>query len=447
MTDLPTGWAWTTLGEICEQRYGKALPADRRGDSFDIPVVGSAGVMSSTTSPLVSEPCIIVGRKGNAGAVQVFEVPTWPIDTVFYLPVPRCLDINFLAYQIAAANLGQYSSSTATPSLRREDLTSLKLAIAPLEEQRRIVAALEDHLSRVEAGVESVRRGWQRVDALIRQVLREAIPIPGPEHWRRAAVSEAGSVELGRQRHPDWHSGPNMRPYLRVANVFEGRIDTSDVMEMDFPPDVFEKFRLAEGDILLNEGQSPELLGRPAMYRGELGEVAFTNSLLRFRSNSNVDPEWALLVFRRHMRSRRYLRDMRITTNIAHLSAGRFKKVEFPIPPMSEQKKIVQQVHGQLAAVDRLAADLKKTARQANHLRQSLLREAFSGRLVEQDPRDEPASALLERIWAARANAPKVRRRRKKQVKAAEPVREIPADRPLPEQMGKGTQEAFDLGL
>ena len=92
-----------------------------------------------------------------------------------------------------------------------------------------------------------------------------------------------------------------MRPYLRVANVFEDRIDLTSLMEMDFPPKEYSRFRLVKGDILLNEGQSPELLGRPAMYRGEPSEVAFTDTLLRFRARSDILPEWALLVFRRHM--------------------------------------------------------------------------------------------------------------------------------------------------
>jgi hypothetical protein len=122
-----------------------------------------------------------------------------------------------------------------------------------------------------------------------------------PGDWVRSTVGLAGRIGLGRQRHPDWHTGPNMRPYLKVANVFEDRIDTSVLMEMHWPDDTFERFRLRPGDILLNEGQTPDLLGRPALYRGSPPEVAFTNSLIRFVAGTSVLPEFALLVFRRHM--------------------------------------------------------------------------------------------------------------------------------------------------
>jgi type I restriction enzyme S subunit len=75
-----------------------------------------------------------------------------------------------------------------------------------------------------------------------------------------------------------------MRPYLRVANVFENRIDISDVLEMNFTPEEFEVYALEYGDILLNEGQSLELVGRPAMFKNEIEGACFQNTLVRFRT-------------------------------------------------------------------------------------------------------------------------------------------------------------------
>ena len=86
--------------------------------------------------------------------------------------------------------------------------------------------------------------------------------------WRLRRIDELGKVIGGRQRSPH-HTRGARRPYLRVANVFDGYIDGSDVNEMPFTDDEFEIYRLAAGDVLLNEGQSLELVGRPAMYRGD----------------------------------------------------------------------------------------------------------------------------------------------------------------------------------
>jgi type I restriction enzyme S subunit len=259
-----------------------------------------------------------------------------------------------------------------------------------------MVEVIEANLSHVDTVARGIQASIRRMRALKKRTIVEAVPVPGPGHWTAVTVEDAGSVELGRQRHPDWHSGPSMRPYLRVANVFEDRIDASDLMEMDFPPEVFDRFRLVKGDILLNEGQSPELLGRPAMYKGEPPEVAYTNSLIRFRAKDGVSPEWALLVFRRHMHAGRFARDVQITTNIAHLSAGRFKKVEFPVPPPAEQDEIVARATGRLAAIDWLIQTLEAAQLKTAAARRRLLAEAFTGRLVLRDRGAAPAQPATE---------------------------------------------------
>jgi type I restriction enzyme S subunit len=203
-----------------------------------------------------------------------------------------------------------------------------------------------------------------------------------------AKVNHSGEVQLGRQRAPQFHTGSNMVPYLRVANVFENRIDISDVMEMHFSKAEEETFKLGENDILLNEGQSLELIGRPAIYKNELPRACFTNTLVRFRAETGVVPEYALAVFLHYMHSGRFRKIAKITTNIAHLGAGRFAELEFPLPSSQEQAEIVREL-------DLALENLKRQ-------RKNILKAAFSGQLVPQDPADEPASALLARIRAAR---------------------------------------------
>ena len=189
-----------------------------------------------------------------------------------------------------------------------------------------------------------------------------------------------------------------MRPYLRVANVFENRIDISDVMEMNFTPAEFETFKLSFGDILLNEGQSMELIGRPAMYRGEVPGACFTNTLVRFRPMDGVDRNFALNVFLAYLKNQRFQKIATITVNIAHLGAGRFSEIEFPLPPLAEQQQIVALVSEKLSQIESAEVAIEHSLRRAARLRQSILKQAFEGKLVPQDPTDEPASSSLERI-------------------------------------------------
>lgn len=248
-----------------------------------------------------------------------------------------------------------------------------------------------------------------------------------PEGWVWARIDQAGGVQLGRQRAPQFHSGENMVPYLRVANVFEERIDISDVMEMHFSKQDEEAYLLSPGDILLNEGQSLELVGRPAIYRGELPRACFTNTLVRFRAEDSVLAEYAMAVFLHYMHSGRFRKIAKITTNIAHLGAGRFAELEFPLPPITEQTEIVLMLQAAMAELQRLSAAITLALKQSTAQRQNILRAAFAGELVPQDPNDEPASRLLERIRAERAELAKQPKKRqpKKQKEIATVVSKL----------------------
>jgi len=243
-----------------------------------------------------------------------------------------------------------------------------------------------------------------------------------PREWQRVRIDAVGEVQLGRQRSPAHHAGEFMRPYLRVANVHQERIDTSDVMWMNFTPEEFAAYSLKSGDILLNEGQSKELIGRPAMYRDEVPGTCFTNTLVRFRSASAVLPEFALIVFLHYMKSGDFQKIAKITTNIAHLGAGRFAEMSFPVPSIEEQREIVERVERQNSVYTQLIAEVACRRRHVGSLRQSVLKAGFSGALVAPDPSDGSASLLLERIAAERSNSPDRPRRRRPKSKFKEPA-------------------------
>jgi type I restriction enzyme S subunit len=201
-------------------------------------------------------------------------------------------------------------------------------------------------------------------------------PLPTDWCWRK--VEDVGELKLGRQRSPKNHNGPHMRKYLRVANVFEARIDTSDILEMNFDPEEAKRFALAPNDILLNEGQSTELVGRPAIYRGEVPGACFQNTLIRFRPHDYLTSEYALIVFRAYMRIGRFVSEAQQTTNMAHLSLGRLAVIEFPLPPLAEQKRIVARVDQLMALCDDLEANLRRRDDRAGKLVAAVVGEMVS---------------------------------------------------------------------
>ncbi|MFF1920663.1 restriction endonuclease subunit S [Streptomyces sp. NPDC058221] len=476
MGGLPEGWAWATLEETlaCESRaitdgpFGSNLKSAHYTDSgarvIRLQNVGdgefrderayvSLDHFETLRAHEACEGDLLLASLGEK-LPRVALMPKLDDPAIVKADVIRArphseISAKWLLYALQAPKAQSYAGGlikgVGRPRLGMAAMRKIPVPVPPLAEQHRIVEALEEQLSRLDAAERTLLLSRKRVEVLRKSVFTLLVPEHVPADWMVTTVGDAGTVELGRARHPDWHNGPEMHPYLRVANVFEDRIDTSSVMEMDFSG-IFDKYKLRKGDILLNEGQSPHLVGRSAMYRGIPEAVAFTNSLLRFQAGPGVLPEWALMVFRRHLHARRFMREVRITTNIAHLSSKRLKAVEFPIPPLEIQKELIQRCDELLSGVEAMGREVDRATRRADALRSAILGKAFSGTLAPQDPADEPAATLLDRIAAEREAAKPARkaakptaRRRKATVAAAKAA---PAPTPAPS--ASVQQELFD---
>nr|WP_255644683.1 restriction endonuclease subunit S [Actinoplanes polyasparticus] len=296
-------------------------------------------------------------------------------------------------------------------------LSSLSIAVPPFSEQERIAAEVDRRRTELRKAETALRSAQERIAEQRREILRLAVGgqlLSGAEDsksessahvagapsngWRWVRVDEAGYVDLGKKREPTSHHGPNMRPYLRVANVHEDYIDTTDVKEMNFSPDEFDKLSLQIGDVLLNEGQSPELVGRPAMYRGDPSDACFQMTLLRFRANLDVLPEFALIVFRHYLHAGEFRRVAQGSTNIVHLSRKRLSAMQFPVPPLPEQHQIVAEFKTRMESLRVQEELIASSLARIPDMLKEVLTAAVRGKLLPQSPDDEPAANLLDRL-------------------------------------------------
>lgn len=218
-------------------------------------------------------------------------------------------------------------------------------------------------------------------------------------------VAQVGSVRLGRQRSPKHLTGRHSTKYIRPANVTsEGEFDLTDVLEMDFTPDERAAYALHRGDVLLVDSSgSASQVGRAALWGEQLSGCCYQNHLIRFRPHA-VLPEYALAVFRHLSLSGGFAAIAR-GIGIQHLGSSRLADMPFPLPPLAEQQRIVDEVARRLlelsGAEAALASALTRTAEQDR----LILDAAFSGALVETEAylaaRDgrsfEPASDLMAR--------------------------------------------------
>lgn len=509
--ELPFNWLNVELGDVSDACLGKMLDQAKHRSGMSLPYLRNINVRwgyfdlddvaemyfdeSELEKYALYPGDLMVCEGGEPGRCAIWrqEGSTIKFQKALHRVRPHaCLLPEWAMYSLLTdarfQRLAEYFTGTTIKHLTGRSLARYQILLPPLNEQRRIVAKLDELFTRtrkVRQTLESIPplldklrqsilaaafRGdltaeWraQNPDVEPASMLLERIrqerrqkweadlrakgkdpakakfeepgPVDGselpqlPEGWGWIRVSEAGSVQLGRQRAPQHHQGEHMRPYLRTANVYEDRIDLSDVLEMNFTPEEFETYRLTSGDILLNEGQSRELVGRPAMYRGELPGACFQNTLVRFQAGPAVLPEFALAVFRHYLRSGRFMTIAQWSTNIAHLGAGRFAQLEFPLPPFAEQEAVILTCNKALANVENTALMVKAASEAVSKLEQSILAKAFRGELVPQDPNDEPASVLLERIRAERAAAEPAKRGRKANAAAGSDMEGAPKRR------------------
>jgi type I restriction enzyme S subunit len=214
-------------------------------------------------------------------------------------------------------------------------------------------------------------------------------------------TANVGSVQLGRQLSAGKYSGA-LHPYVRVANVADDRLSFDDIKEMEFSPQELEHYLLRPGDIVLSEGQSLDRLGQSAMYRVGDPAVCYQKTLNRFRATEvGPLPEYAQLYFRFCMHTGVFRAAGSITTNIAHLTQEKLRRIPFVLCPVEEQRVLVERVRGALARLEGLEAAATAARAKLGSVEQAALAKAFRGELVPQDPTDEPASSLLERLRAA----------------------------------------------
>lgn len=491
---LPLGWCWTTLGQISEIQGGIQKQPSRAPKANAFPYLRVANVLRGRLDlgeisrmelfdgeleklRLQTGDLLIV--EGNGSRSEIGRSALWhgEIENCVHQNhiirvrllggEPKFIDYfwnssegNRRVMEVAASTSGLYTLSIGKVS-------SLPVPVAPLNEQQRIVAKIEELFSDLDAGVAALkrvrvnlkryraavlqaavtgklteawrakhpdvepapellhrilterRRKWEQ-EQLAKYVEAKKEPPKGwqsryvepagpdtsglpelPRGWCWATVEQLGEVQLGRQRSPKNRSRNYPTKYIRAANITENGFDLSDVLDMEFLPKEQETYRLLVGDIVLSEASgSPDQAGKPAVWRGEIENYCFQNTVIRFRP-CGLESAFPFTVFR-HYYFNKVFAKVAAGVSINHLSAAKFSVLPFPLPPLAEQDQIVAEVERRLSIISAVEKQVELSLQRSARLRQTILKRAFEGRLVPQVATDEPASVLLERIQRQR---------------------------------------------
>ena len=222
----------------------------------------------------------------------------------------------------------------------------------------------------------------------------DEIPFEIPESWAWCRIVNIASSQLGKTLDRGKEQG-NEYPYLCSINVYWEGVDLTKVKTFRLKDDELERYKLTIGDLLICEGGD---YGRCSVWDSPI-EMYYQNALHRVRFYNNISPYFYKYVVELY-RNIGYIKGQGQT--IKHFTFDNMKGLLFPVPPLNEQDRIVTSIESLQPIINKYAQAQQELDNLNSEiydlLKKSILQEAIQGRLVPQNPSDEPATKLLERI-------------------------------------------------
>ncbi len=257
-------------------------------------------------------------------------------------------------------------------------------------------------------------KGWQ--DKYPEPVQSYTANLPTlPDGWVWATIDQL-SLEQKYGSSSKTGSDSSGVPVIRMGNIQDGELDLQNLKYLPQDHNEFPVLYLADGDLLFNRTNSPELVGKTAVFRSQIIPCSYASYLIAVRFSPWFIPELAASYINSGF-GRLWIKSV-VTQQVgqANVNGTKLAALAIPLPPAEEQSEIVRLLQEQRKSSFEQSSNIEHSLKQLAVQRKNILKAAFSGQLAPQDPNDEPASVLLERIRAGRAaipNAVKTRIRRK----------------------------------
>ena len=439
-TDLPKGWVWTTLEGIShiilgqsppsstyntdreglpfyqgKLEFGKLYPTPRKWCTAPKKIAEEGDVFISIRAPV--GPTNICPEKSAVGRGLAAIRGLGGIESFFILYLMRTF-----ASEIASRGTG-----TTFDAITGNQLKTFEVPLPPLPEQRRIVAKLETLFTQLDVAVEALKKAQTQLQRYRQSVLKAAFEGELTKEWREGysgelepmSVSEDSELE-GLPELPDgwvWTQVKDIAEFIRGvsyrknqssktpqtdyvpilrANNINGQLNYDDLVYVEQAKVKDEQFVKSLDIIIAMSSGSKHLVGKAAQaHRDFAGGFGTFCGLVRV--SEEVNQKFIGLFFQSPV-YRSEISRLSIGININNLRRENIEKMLIPLPPLIEQEQIVSELEQHLSIADEAEATIDAELKRAECLRQSILKHAFSGKLVPQDPNDEPASVLLEKI-------------------------------------------------
>lgn len=441
MSELPEGWVKCSLEDCVDVLDSLRVPINNserqqriEGKSVDhlYPYYGATGQVGEIDSFLFDEELVALGEDGvpfldpMKPKAYMLHGKTWVNNHAHVLRGLNGIAANkFVFYYLNQFDYQGFVNGGTRLKLTQASMRAIPVTLPPRTEQTRIVQKLDELL----AQVDTLKARIDAIPALLKRfrhsILMAAISgrLAEESNGRSESANQSAKAPLGnliREMRNGLSAKPNENgkglPILRISSVRASSVDQVDVRFLECTDTEKNRYSLRAGDLLFTRyNGSLELVGVCGLIR-QLSHtnLVYPDKLIRVRCNTDIVlPEYLELFFSAPSTRQQVMELVKSTSGQKGISGQDLKDFVVTYPGLSVQRDIVRRVEQLFAFADQLEDKVASAKSRIDHLTQSILAKAFRGELVPQDPNDEPASVLLERIKAQRAAAPRAKRSRK----------------------------------
>lgn len=367
------------LGEILsyEQPTNYIVESTEYDDSYPTPVLTAGksfilGYTNETKGVYDKLPVIIFDDFTTASQFVDFKFKVKSSAMKILSCNEEIADIKYMYYLMQITHI----QSDTHKRYWISDYSKIPVNLPPLATQQAIVTRIESLFAELDKAVQHLRTAQQQFKTYRQAVLNHWLNNDEGK-WEMVKLGDVAEMCLGKMLDKNKNKG-TYQPYLRNVNVRWGSFDLDDLLEMRFEESEQDRYGIRKGDLIMCEGGEP---GRCAIWNSDIQNMKIQKALHRIRLNSSVLNKYVyflLVLYAQNGKLEKYFTG----TTIKHLTGQSLKMVEIPLPPLIEQQRIVKEIESRLSQATASETYIENALQQAEALRQSILKKAFSGELV-----------------------------------------------------------------